>query len=163
MIPNSEAADRRVVFLLLLPLLCCVICGFAFLKDPDFPGKPLFSLSELMRTSILGVIVFGLPSYVGALLFYLSYRVLLRRNDWTGFLAFGLWGFLCAVTVTIAFGALVSANGRIEGFFGVVKETPFSGSLGLGAGLLTRLIAFGFRSQLCQMNCLLKLVRQMRQ
>ena len=145
---NSEAADRRVVGLLFLPMLCCVICGFALLKDPDFPGEPVFSLTDLLRTSILGVIVFGLPSYLGALLFYLSYRALLRRNDWTGFLAFGLWGFLCAVTVTVAFGALASANGRLEGFVGVVKGTPFFGSLGLGAGLLARLIAFGFRSQL---------------
>jgi len=149
MIPKTEAADRRVVGLLFLPLLCCAICGFAFLRGQDFPGKPaMASLSDLLRASILGVTFFGLPSYFGALLFYLSYRALLRRNDWTGFFAFGLWGVLCAVTVTIVFGAFVSANGRIEGFFEVLKGTPFFGSLGLGAGLLARLIAFGFRSQL---------------
>ena len=133
MIPNSGAADRRVVGLLFLPLLCCVICGFAFLKGPDFPGKPVFSFSDLLRTSIFGVILFGLPSYLGALLFYLSYRALLRRNDWTGFFAFGSWGFLCAITVTIAFGAFVSATSRIENIFEVLKGTPFCASLGLGA------------------------------
>jgi hypothetical protein len=57
-------------------------------------------------------------------------------------------GFLCAITVTIAFGAFVSATSRIENIFEVLKGTPFCASLGLGAGLLARLIAFGFLSQL---------------